>query len=867
LGIAVSVPVAAQGQTAPQAGTPAQAAGPLEFAYDRQAGRLDVVVKLDPAENRFFGARYRFAIGSEVRDGTCVAGKSGDLRLDLTLVWDIAYGTADMVGGGRLSVSGTGGGVTEAFPTYTYRFAGRALAARGYRCISDLTVDRKNGSPSTLRGTSQDADPLLAGMSQDTAPLLSGTSQDADPLLAGATTPKFNGDFEAGLVPPWTAIHRTSEDRFRLDTARVAEPSQSARVEIRGGDPLLHSGQRSEVLWGSDSALTLRSGDEYYFGWSTWFDSTFPSPGTTSSTSGTGHCLFMQWKDYGTGSPPIDLQCRLDRIQIGYTPKCDGWNIPLQREGWNDFTVRVRFSATNGEIEIWHRAPGEDVMRRKLADVRAAHAEARRRQLPQARLLPARRRGQHGRALARRPARRNHARSGGAGRRRGACARHDGAIGSGGADRHGSGRESDRPGLDAVHRRRRRDEIQRLRGHDARRKLDHEHILGHRTGRRIDARVRGHRARRRRQRIRPQRTSGRDDRSARYDGAIRSGAADRHGFGQKSDRPGLDAVHRRRRRDEIQRLRGHDAGRNLDHEHIRGHRTGRRIDARVPRHRARRRRQRIGHSAPAGATTDPPDTTAPSVPAGLLARASGENRIDLTWTPSTDAVGVTRYDVYEGTTRVGTSTITSFSVTGLAAGSTHTYTVTASDAAGNESGRSEPASATTAVSTRTLHVVAEGDTMVKQASPTSAFGKVKVLLADTQAGSTASTAIHSYLRFNIPALAAGETIIAASLRLHVTNTTGDGPAVYRSQNAGTAAELERITWNSGRPVRVGTTPVGDFAGMLASGVGHSTTVSGITGAGLVTFELAPQSTDDLGFSSREETTTRRPVLTLTVRRG
>jgi hypothetical protein len=55
--------------------------------------------------------------------------------------------------------------------------------------------------------------------------------------------------------------------------------------------------------------------------------------------------------------------------------------------------------------------------------------------------------------------------------------------------------------------------------------------------------------------------------------------------------------------------------------------------------------------------------------------------------------------------------------------------------------------------------------------------------------------------------------------------------------------------------------------MLSSGVGHSTTVSGITGSGVVTLELAPQNTDDLGFSSREETTTRRPVLTLTVRRG
>ena len=44
------------------------------------------------------------------------------------------------------------------------------------------------------------------------------------------------------------------------------------------------------------------------------------------------------------------------------------------------------------------------------------------------------------------------------------------------------------------------------------------------------------------------------------------------------------------------------------------------------------------------------DTTAPSVPTGLTATANGAHRIDLSWTASTDNVGVTSYKVYRNTT-------------------------------------------------------------------------------------------------------------------------------------------------------------------------------------------------------------------------
>lgn len=92
------------------------------------------------------------------------------------------------------------------------------------------------------------------------------------------------------------------------------------------------------------------------------------------------------------------------------------------------------------------------------------------------------------------------------------------------------------------------------------------------------------------------------------------------------------------------------------------------------------------------------DTTAPTAPAGLLATASGQTVINLTWNVSTDNVAVTGYRVFRDgvATPLTTVTGTAFSDNTLAPGSTHSYTVAAIDAAGNQSASSNTATATTA---------------------------------------------------------------------------------------------------------------------------------------------------------------------------
>jgi chitodextrinase len=96
------------------------------------------------------------------------------------------------------------------------------------------------------------------------------------------------------------------------------------------------------------------------------------------------------------------------------------------------------------------------------------------------------------------------------------------------------------------------------------------------------------------------------------------------------------------------------------------------------------------------------DTTAPTAPTGLAATAASASQINLTWTASTDDVGVTGYQVDRcqgaGCTtfaQVATSTGTSFNDTGLAPSTSYSYQVRAADAAGNISANSSIATATT----------------------------------------------------------------------------------------------------------------------------------------------------------------------------
>lgn len=93
-----------------------------------------------------------------------------------------------------------------------------------------------------------------------------------------------------------------------------------------------------------------------------------------------------------------------------------------------------------------------------------------------------------------------------------------------------------------------------------------------------------------------------------------------------------------------------------------------------------------------GSTTD---TTAPSEPTNLSSSNITETSVNLSWTASSDNVGVAGYDIFQNGTFIASTSNTNLSVSGLNNDTTYSFTVKANDTAGNESNLSAVLSVTT----------------------------------------------------------------------------------------------------------------------------------------------------------------------------
>ncbi|HTK32997.1 MAG TPA: hypothetical protein VL335_00410, partial [Candidatus Paceibacterota bacterium] len=97
-------------------------------------------------------------------------------------------------------------------------------------------------------------------------------------------------------------------------------------------------------------------------------------------------------------------------------------------------------------------------------------------------------------------------------------------------------------------------------------------------------------------------------------------------------------------------------------------------------------------------TTGVTDAIAPSTPSSVVATPVSQSQINLSWTASTDNVGVNGYVVYRDSSAIATTSSTSFADAGLFASTTYTYAIQAFDASFNYS------SSSAAVATTTLPV-------------------------------------------------------------------------------------------------------------------------------------------------------------------
>jgi RHS repeat-associated protein len=190
-------------------------------------------------------------------------------------------------------------------------------------------------------------------------------------------------------------------------------------------------------------------------------------------------------------------------------------------------------------------------------------------------------------------------------------------------------------------------------------------------------------------------------------------------------------------------------------------------------------------SAAAGATTPSgtpgTDTTAPSAPGVLTGSAVGAGRVDLSWTASSDNVAVSGYNVYRDGTKINTVPVgsTSYSDTGLIAGANHTYTISAVDAAANESAQSSSWSGAAGSGSVTTTYTYDPENRLTQLSTggqtigTYAYDGAGNRIAKTAAGATTSYTLD----------------LASNLPQVLSETTGGATSAYAY--AGGALEIDR----------------------------------------------------------------------------
>ncbi|MEZ4662548.1 MAG: DNRLRE domain-containing protein [Caldilineaceae bacterium] len=140
------------------------------------------------------------------------------------------------------------------------------------------------------------------------------------------------------------------------------------------------------------------------------------------------------------------------------------------------------------------------------------------------------------------------------------------------------------------------------------------------------------------------------------------------------------------------------------------------------------------------------------------------------------------------------------------------------------------------------------DSRVMEVNPDSNSGALTRLDID-------SPGEESYIRFTLTGITG--TVQNATLRVLVTNGTGDGPGIYLTDNSWTETG---ITWNN-RPAPI-SAAIDNLGAMTAGNAYDYNVTAAIGGDGTYSFVWLPDSTNGVRFESRESATPPQLILTI-----
>lgn len=246
------------------------------------------------------------------------------------------------------------------------------------------------------------------------------------------------------------------------------------------------------------------------------------------------------------------------------------------------------------------------------------------------------------------------------------------------------------------------------------------------------------------------------------------------------------------------------------------------------------------------------DVTPPTAPSNLVATPVGGDQVDLSWTQSTDDIGIDHYTVIRDGVAVGTTSGTSYLDTSLTPGSTYSYVVRASDLAGNVSAPSNTAAATTAPGSE-LTFAPTADATIRAGAPTTNYGTSSSLSIDS------SPSEHGLMKFSVTGIGA-RTVATAKLRLFNVGASDTG-GVFSATSDASWTETG-VTWDNA-PAAVGP-PVASL-GAVGTNTWYEVDLSSLVRSdGVYSLRIATPSTDGVKWRSRDAEPEFTPRLVVTL---
>jgi chitodextrinase len=201
------------------------------------------------------------------------------------------------------------------------------------------------------------------------------------------------------------------------------------------------------------------------------------------------------------------------------------------------------------------------------------------------------------------------------------------------------------------------------------------------------------------------------------------------------------------------------------------------------------------------------DTTPPTAPTNLTAANVTSTSVFLRWTASTDDRSVVVYQIYAGTTNVGTAPgSTSATISNLKSGTAYVFTVTALDAAGNVSPSSAALSVTTLNAADTVPPSAPTNLTASNVTGTS--------VTLSWSASTDNVAVTSYTLYSGSAIAATTPGLTAAVSGLSPGTVYSFTVMAKDAAGNTSSSSSALsvttTASQGISINVGGPAIGAF---------------------------------------------------------